>query len=197
MADRIDHAAEARRLALYGDALARFEAKIDRSGECWLWRSTLDAHGYGRFGVAGATRREWRTFLAHRVSYETYVGPIPEGLDLDHLCRVRECVNPDHLEPVTRSENLRRSPRMGDASLAKTHCPSGHGYTAENTRVSKSGARNCRTCERARNREKARAGVYNPPTPCAGCGKVLRKGNLPKHYRAYHPDIASALGIGL
>lgn len=175
----------------------RFEAKFTRATKgCWEWIAAIDPSGYGRFSVKlGPTRKDYRMKLAHRVSYETYSGPIPAGLDLDHLCRNRRCVNPDHLEPVTRSENLRRSPLMGNASLSKTHCPRGHEYSAENTRVTKSDSRSCRSCERARNREKARAGIYNPPVPCQSCGKVLRKGNLPKHYRAFHPEIAVALGI--
>lgn len=178
-------------------SLRRFEAKFTESPSgCWEWNAAIDAAGYGRFSVRiGPTRADYRMKLAHRVSYETFVGPIPDGLDIDHLCRNRKCVNPEHLEPVTRSENLRRSPLMGAASLAKTHCPGGHEYSGDNTRVNKSGSRSCRVCERARNREKARAGVYNPPTPCQSCGKVLRKGNLPKHYRAFHPEIVSALGI--
>src|SRR5699024_1617461 len=148
----------------------------------------------GRFGMPGATRADWRMKLAHRVSYETFAGPIPEGLDLDHLCRNRSCVNPEHLEPVTRSENLRRSPLMARGQ-DKTHCPHGHEYSPENTRITKAGARACRTCERKRNRDKTRSGEYNPPTPCEVCGKVLRERNLPKHYRAFHPDIARALRI--
>ena len=168
--------------------LDRFSAKWAQVGDCWQWNAFIDAYGYGRFSVGGRMR------LAHRAAYEGLVGPIPAGLDIDHLCRNRACVNPDHLEPVTRSENLSRSPLMARGQ-DKTHCPLGHGYTPENTRITTQGARACRTCERARNREKARAGIYNPPTPCESCGKVLRKGNLPKHYRAFHPDIAAALSI--
>ena len=166
----------------------RFDAKWQSDGECWRWTAAIDKHGYGRFSKGGRMR------LAHRMSYEGLVGPIPQGMDLDHLCRNRACVNPYHLEPVSRSVNLSRSPLMARGQN-KTHCPRGHMYTPENTRITTQGARACRTCERARNREKSRAGIYNPPTPCESCGKVLRKGNLPKHYRAFHPDIAAALGI--
>ena len=167
----------------------RFDAKWQSDGECWRWTAAIDKHGYGRFSMGGRMR------LAHRMSYEGLVGPIPQGMDLDHLCRNRACVNPYHLEPVSRSVNLSRSPLMARGQN-KTHCPRGHMYTPENTRITTQGARACRTCERARNREKSRAGIYNPPTPCESCGKVLRKGNLPKHYRAFHPDIAAALVIG-
>lgn len=96
------------RLDDYG--IARFMDKVSKkeSGGCWEWTAAIDAHGYGRFGVPGRTRADWRMRLAHRVSYETFVGPIPEGLDLDHLCRVTACVNPEHLEPVSRRENVAR-----------------------------------------------------------------------------------------
>jgi hypothetical protein len=84
---------------------ARFDAKVDRSDPdgCWLWTGTLRS-GYGRF------RADGRLVQAHRYSYERAVGPIPADRQLDHLCRVRRCVNPDHLEPVTPSENVLRSP---------------------------------------------------------------------------------------
>ena len=176
------------RIAFSARDAMRFSEKWTLAGDCWQWTAAVDVHGYGRF------RHDGRMKLAHRAAYEGLVGTVPAGLDLDHLCRNRACVNPDHLEPVTRSENLSRSPLMARGQ-EKTHCPRGHGYTPENTRITTRGARACRACENARNREKARAGVYNPPTPCAACGAVLRKGNLQKHRRAFHPDIAAALGI--
>lgn len=80
----------------------RFWAKVDAEGICWEWTSTVDGTGYGKIKIA----RVW--VPAHRWAYETLVGPIPAGLELDHLCRIRRCVNPDHLEPVTTTENLRR-----------------------------------------------------------------------------------------
>lgn len=119
---------------------------------CWLWTGSAN-NGYG------ATYHDGRHAYAHRWSYETFVGAVPTGLDLDHLCRVRPCVNPAHLEPVTRAENGRRSPIVRDvcwkANLAvssamhraKTHCPQGHAYTPENTRAY-GGKRFCVSCGR-------------------------------------------------
>lgn len=185
-------------LALTTDRdIARFTEKFTATENgCWEWSAAIDPHGYGRFSVKmGPTRKDYRMKLAHRVSYETYVGKIPEGLDLDHLCRNRKCVNPGHLEPVTRSENLRRSPLMGRAALAKTECPKGHPYNKENTRIGKNGSRHCKACDASHwDTDK-----YNPKIPCEGCGQVLRKANLKKHADRYHrprPDIAAALQIG-
>ena len=112
---------------------------------CWLWTRALYSNGYGAIAFHGVSR------IAHRLSYEAHVGPIPVGMDLDHLCRNRCCVNPAHLEPVTRKVNLGRSPLVGrgagTAQTAKTHCPQGHEYTPENTRIAR-GKRYCKTCHR-------------------------------------------------
>lgn len=107
---------------------------------CWLWTGGLN-DGYGRFRAGG------KPVQAHVYSYERFVGPVPVGLVLDHKCRVRCCVNPAHLEPVTNEENIRR----GDAGvwlLAKTHCPSGHPYAGDNLYFHRRGDRLCRTCSR-------------------------------------------------
>ena len=120
--------------------------------DCWEWIAGRTTAGYGTF----APGREKRTY-AHRFSYELLVGPIPEGLHIDHLCRNRGCVNPDHLEPVTNRENGRRgmAAMVGRARCAAiTHCPQGHAYTKENTYVDKRRCRQCRECSRARNRER-------------------------------------------
>jgi len=118
----------------------RFWIKVRQTDTCWLWTSTLNNRGYGQFSVGG------RSVLAHRFSYELHVGPIPEGLHLDHLCRVRHCVNPAHLEPVTNQENNRRGD-TGAHLRDRTHCPAGHPYEGANLYVNgNTGARSCRIC---------------------------------------------------
>lgn len=129
----------------------RFWPKVDQSGACWLWTASLDGKGYGQ--IWNGHKGEGSTMLrAHRVAYELVVGPIPEGLELDHLCRVTACVNPAHLEPVTHRENQRRAGFVVAAyQSAKTHCRSGHPYDAENTYQTR-GRRECKICMRDRQR---------------------------------------------
>lgn len=127
----------------------RFWRKVDKSGECWLWTGAgtrpTDA-GYGFFSTG--TRLE----LAHRLAWADRFGPVPPGLELDHLCRTRACVNPDHLEPVTHRENTLRSPVAPAAINArKTHCPRGHEYAGTNL-LRSGGRRFCRTCLNAHTR---------------------------------------------
>jgi hypothetical protein len=120
----------------------RIADKIDASGPCWLWTASL-TQGYGQAYLGGKHK-------AHRLVWELLVGPVPDGLELDHLCLVKHCVNPDHLEPVTHAENVRRG-------LARKgwppYCPKGHPYDRANTmlRLSgpKVGTRLCRECQRA------------------------------------------------
>lgn len=116
----------------------------DPETSCWIWEGYVNVDGYGRVGGTGA----------HRRSYQAFVAPIPAGLHLDHLCRVRDCVNPDHLEPVTAQENILRSPIAPAALNAeKTHCGSGHEFTPENTYVYRR-HRRCMICTKARRRER-------------------------------------------
>ena len=121
---------------------------------CWEWKASGNQFGYGRLRVGR------RMIVSHRVSYEALVGPIPDGLELDHICRNRPCVNPAHLEPVTRIENVRRSDAgraLAEWQLAKTHCPRGHLYDERNTYVGRNpNGRPTRVC-RACGREKKRA----------------------------------------
>lgn len=111
------------------------------TGFCWEYAGWLDKHGYGY------TRFEGKTWRAHRLSYVLLVGDIPDGLVLDHLCRVRHCVNPDHLEPVTHKVNLYRGFTEARFHGTKTHCKNGHEYTPENT-LQGASQRYCRACAR-------------------------------------------------
>jgi hypothetical protein len=126
----------------------RFWSKVVEDGDCWAWTGAL-TRGYGRF----TTRREGVTtwHAAYRWAYEQMVGEIPKGLDLDHLCRNRACVNPYHLDPVTRGVNVSRADHsvQGAYNREKTHCPQGHPYEGDNLRITKKGSRVCVTCARA------------------------------------------------
>jgi hypothetical protein len=121
---------------------------IDSHTRCWTWLKQINKDGYGRFYYAK------RECLAHRAAYEILVGPVPAGLELDHLCRNRSCVNPDHLEPVTHRENLLRGSTGPAQNAAKTHCMRGHEFTAENTRQSAANKRSCKECEHLRYQER-------------------------------------------
>lgn len=135
---------------------------------CWIWQGAKTQRGdYGviQLGRGVGTKR------THIVVYEAYVGPVPDGLTLDHRCPNNACCNPAHLEPVTRAENTRRQWAAGRANAGarnaeKTHCPRGHAYDAENTKMA-GGRRQCRACARERARERralarARLPVVDP-----------------------------------
>ena len=126
-----------------------FWRKVERTDTCWVWRGYVNKDGYGEFSSKFLTTR-----LAHRIAYGlAHDGELPT-LTIDHLCRNKLCVRPEHLEAVTNVVNIRRS---GAAlhQAEKTHCPQGHEYTDENTRVYR-GKRICKTCKRERNRQARR-----------------------------------------
>lgn len=131
--------------------LARFWGKvaIDSTG-CLVWTAGRNVDGYGKFYFDGTN------VPAHRFAYLALVGEIPAGLSLDHLCRVRHCVRPDHLEAVTQRVNTLRGENHVADQVRRTHCPRGHAYTAANTRV-KNGKRECRTCHNQARRDKRAA----------------------------------------
>lgn len=125
---------------------SRFWAKVNKCGavseyrpdlgRCWLWTASLNAYGYGQFSPAHG-----KPVRSHRLSYELIVGPIPEELTLDHLCRVRHCVNPAHLEPVTMGVNILRGDTISARYALRTHCKKGHPFTRD-----RKGHRWCHIC---------------------------------------------------
>ena len=134
-----------------GTLQERLENKIafEPTSGCWLWLGATNNNGYGQIHVSGKTR------LAHRKSYEIHVGEIPDGLTLDHLCRVSLCINPAHLEPVSMRENYLRGigPIVnGDYYRAKTHCPQKHPYSGDNLYINSKGWRFCRACRKETDR---------------------------------------------
>lgn len=136
-----------------GPEAVRFWRKVDKGAGCWRWRGAINVtSGYGVF-----QRGDGRgTVMAHRWAYESERGAIPAGLQIDHLCRTRRCVRPDHLEVVTQRENLMRGETVTARNAAKTHCPQGHEYTPDNTYdYTGRGAgrgRSCKTCQAERSR---------------------------------------------
>lgn len=136
-------------------AVARFWSKVNKSGPmptvgnvqgaCWQWTKGTIPSGYGSFHVSRT-----KTVGAHRYAWEALHGPIPDDLTIDHLCRNKQCVNPDHMEVVTRGVNTLRAIDIGARNRHKTHCSNGHEYTPENTRIKADKSRRCRTCDRER-----------------------------------------------
>lgn len=144
----------------------RFWAKVDKAGPvpearpelgpCWVWTAGKRWNGYANLGVTNSS-----STVAHKFAYELLVGPVPDGLQLDHLCRVRHCVNPSHLEPVPQVVNILRGEAFTAKNAVKTHCPKGHAYVDGNIKWKKcrSGnmGRECLTCHRERERNRSRS----------------------------------------
>ena len=130
---------------LWGFSLTdRFWAKVTKTPTCWLWTGAKSRGGYGAFNSGNN-----KIIPAHRFAYELLVGPISQGLTLDHLCRTPACVNPAHLEPVTMQINTLRGISPSAKAAAKTHCPQGHPYDLLNTYNQRDGGRVCRACHKA------------------------------------------------
>lgn len=150
--------------------MEKFWAKVDKTaGEngCWIWTGSKLKTGYGTLGI------NKMNVLAHRLSYELNVGPIPEGMTIDHKCRNRSCVNPDHLEPVTMYENVMRGNSPSSINARRTHCKNGHPFDDSNTylrpgKIPGEKKRLCRTCnlEWRRRRWREQHKEKQPKTHC-------------------------------
>lgn len=141
--DAIEARAKAATLHRFMPVAERFWRRVNRDATCWTWRGGVTSNGYGTFTDRG------RRVSAHRYAYEQSRGAIPAGLVLDHLCRNRRCVNPDHLEAVSERVNILRGTSPSASNVHRTHCPRGHEYSVENTRTCRRGKRTCRACQRA------------------------------------------------
>ena len=129
------------------ERLASVMSRVNKQEDgCWLWTSSTEREGYGYIHLSRANAGEkFRHQVVHKFIYEAFRGVVPDGLELDHLCRNRLCVNPDHLEPVTHKENILRGNSPSALAARKTHCHRGHEFTPENTYVYKTG-RVCKLC---------------------------------------------------
>jgi hypothetical protein len=161
----------------------RFLAKIEFVGECWIWKAGK-SKGYGRFSPTPDSNR-----YSHRVAYEWCVGPVPEGLELDHYkCLIRACCNPAHVEPVTSQVNIQRSNGPAGVNYRKAICKHGHLFDEDNTGYLKSGKRYCRACTARRAKERRGRGGG---TPLRGRSPAYRD-----HRKAYL-KVAKAVAAGL
>jgi hypothetical protein len=145
-------------------AEARFWPKVTQQGDCWVWTAARSRGGYGMFTCSKRAGKCCKGY-AHVVAYMWLRADVPDGLDLDHLCRNRACVNPWHLDPVPRRVNLLRGDRshVGRNQRDKTHCPQGHPYSEANTYVYPDGRRKCRECGNATARERQRLNYIPHP----------------------------------
>lgn len=157
--------------------VARFFAKVNKDGpipeyaphlgKCWIWESSLTRQGYGKFQIGKTAKK-----ISHRYSYEIAHGEIPKGMVLDHLCRVRKCVNPAHLEAVTSKENTRRGLAPSIVSHFQPNCKNGHSKADHGT-THKSGMFVCKECQRLEYHARRR-GISGPSIgsirECKHCG---------------------------
>ena len=131
-----------------GTADQRFEAKVKKlENGCWEWQGAVSSIGYGRFPLRQADG-SFINGYAHRWAYQRWNGEIPPGTEIDHLCRNRRCVNPEHLRCITHRENMLAGDTIASRNAAKTRCKRGHEFTVENTGRTNGNGRSCRTCRR-------------------------------------------------
>jgi hypothetical protein len=139
------------------EPMTRLLSMTEITDTCWLWHGPKCKDGYGSTSRPVEGQKQYKSIRAHRYMYELIRGPIPEGKLLHHICAVKECINPSHLMPVSVLEHNRMEPNnLAGANIRKTHCPKGHPYNEQNTRM-KQGRRCCIECCRKDCRERARA----------------------------------------
>ena len=154
----------------FGSLEERLLSKVEVVTEsgCWIWMGGLHSDGYGAISVNGKGRK------AHDVAYEMFIGPVPDGLELDHTCRVRCCCNPHHLEPVTHLENVRRG--IAGWNFVRDFCPRGHAYEGDNIMLVKRRGvivgKFCRTCKKIQSREGKRRMRLDPEKRKAAVERV-------------------------
>ena len=162
-----DNSAQAGHIVVQQISSDRFWSKVEKTETCWLWKAGKDGNGYGVAVLGSRSDGTYQLVKAHRHSYESLVGPIPDGLHLDHLCRVRHCVNPEHLEPVTQRENILRGEGASAQAARQTHCKNGHELVPENlVKRANPNARECKVCHRDRERNRKQQ-----PTTVLGGGR--------------------------
>jgi hypothetical protein len=160
--------------------IENFLSRVEKTPTCWLWTGHRNKVGYGTVGWAG------KIYMVHRVSYQHFKGPIPSGLTLDHLCRIKNCVNPDHLEPCSAAENARRGNCNSAVNSRKTHCIRGHEFNDDNTYRYVYGRRVMRNCRKCRGVD-IEGLKLDKRKPCtyAGCTTLTTwaSGHCERHYK--------------
>lgn len=151
-----------------------FWKHIEKTETCWLWRGGLTSTGYGRFYYLGTNSR------AHRLCWEALKGKIPDGLELDHLCRIRNCVNPNHLEPVTTVENTMRGNSPAAISARKTHCKYGHSLLDKNNLYKNKRKPTWRICQKCRE-------IFIANRNHKELSRIFRE-NHPDYYKNYYRE---------
>jgi len=136
---------EKTRKVFLGTNKNRFLKNVKKTKSCWIWVSHKSTGGYGTFYVWKTAENKGGSKLAHRWAFENWVSPIPKGLEIDHICKIRNCVNPKHLRIVSHLENMHASNTLASLNSNKTHCPNGHKYEAPNILWDKN-SRKCKIC---------------------------------------------------
>lgn len=120
--------------------MEKYQDKVNKTPDCHIWIGSINPYGYGIIFINGKHKQ------AHRIAFEARYGIIPKGMVINHLCRVRNCVNPDHLEIATHKTNILSGLSPSAINSLKTHCSNGHEFTEENTKITSRGWRECRAC---------------------------------------------------